>query len=84
MERFSAVAVLLFNVEIRIVNLEEGDPRSRLLGPLISRGTKGVPRKGFEHRSTRGSEHAKNREQNTLKPAVAYDPPFLGTPISSL
>ena len=28
----------------------------------VLRGAKGVPRKGFEHRSTWGFEHAKNSE----------------------
>ena len=47
------------------------------------RGTKGVPRKGFEHRFTRGFEHVKNREKSTIRPVVTYDPPVLGTPLVS-
>ena len=35
---------------------------------------------GLEHRSTRGFEHVKNREQNTIKPVVTYDHHSLGPP----
>ena len=31
-----------------------------------------------------GLAHVKNREQNAIKPVVTCDPPFLGTPLSSL
>ena len=46
----------------------------------LLRGTKGVPRQGFEHRSTWGFEHVKNREENTIEPVVTYDPHSLGPP----
>ena len=48
--------------------------------PWDLRGTKGSPGRGFEHRSTRGFEHARNREQHTVKPVVTYDPLSLGPP----
>ena len=36
--------------------------------------------RGFEHRSKRGFEHVKSREQNTIRPVVYLRPRFLGTP----
>ena len=39
------------------------------------RGSQG---RGFEHRSTGGFGHEKNREQNTFKPVVTYYPHSLG------
>ena len=50
----------------------------RLLLEGELRGSQG---RGFEHRSAWGSEHAKTREESTVKPVVTYDPPFLGTPL---
>ena len=44
------------------------------------RGSQG---RGFEHRSTSGLEHVKNREQSAIKPLEKcyLRPPFLGTPL---
>ena len=54
-------------------------PASPLKSPCL-RGAKGVPRKGSEHRSTRGFEHVKNWERNAIKPVVTCDPQNLGPP----
>ena len=49
-------------------------------GPPLQGQLRGSQGRGFEPRSTRGFEQVKNREWNTIKPAVTYDPHSLGTP----
>ena len=46
----------------------------------VQRELKGSQGRGLEHRSTRGFDHANNREQNMIKSVVTYDPHSLGPP----